>query len=84
VPHRTVWRHSLALGAPVALVFGVGWLCASALFAVYADLVGAYTPVFGVLGGIVVLLVWFPIIAYALIIGAELNTAVRDLPVSPS
>jgi membrane protein len=60
---------------PGAVVFAVGWLGASALFTLYADLVGAYTAVFGALGGIVVLLVWFQVTAYALLIGAEINAA---------
>jgi len=58
---------------PGALVFAVGWMSASALFNLYADLVGAYTAVFGVLGGVVVLLAWFQISAYALLLGAQLN-----------
>lgn len=58
---------------PGALVFAVGWLEASALFTLYADPVGAYTTVFGALGGMVVLLAWFQLTAYALLIGAELN-----------
>ena len=62
---------------PGALVFAIGWLCASVLFTMYADLVGAYTAVFGVLGGIVVLLVWFQLTAYALLLGAELNAALN-------
>ena len=60
---------------PGAVVFAVGWLGASTLFTLYADFVGAYTAVFGVLGGIVVLLAWFQITAYALLSGAELNAA---------
>ena len=58
---------------PGAVVFAVGWLAASALFTLYADLVGAYAAVFGALGAMVVLLVWFQVTAYTLLIGAEMN-----------
>jgi membrane protein len=58
---------------PGAFVFAAGWLGASALFTLYADLVGAYAAVFGALGGMVVLLVWFQVSAYALLLGAEMN-----------
>jgi membrane protein len=64
---------------PGAAVFTAGWIGASAVFNVYADLVGAYTAVFGILGGIVVLLVWFQITAYALLLGAELNAVLTQL-----
>jgi len=65
---------------PGAVVFAVGWICATALFTLYADFVGAYTAVFGVLGGVVVLLAWFQITAYALLFGAELNAVLTGGP----
>ena len=72
---KAPWRWASSGGA---VVFAIGWSCASALFTLYADLVGAYTAVFGALGGIVVLLVWFQVTAYAVLIGAEMN-AVLDM-----
>jgi membrane protein len=73
------WRWS----TPGAVVFAGGWLCASALFNLYADLIGAYAAIFGVLGGVVVLMVWFQITAYALLIGAELNAVLTRWPARP-
>lgn len=68
------WRRV----TPGAVVFVVGWLSASALLNAYADFVGAYTAIFGVLGDVVVLLVWFQVTAYALLFGAELNAALTN------
>jgi membrane protein len=63
------WR----LITPGALVFGLGWLLASTLFVVYVDKAGGYASTYGVLGGVVVLLLWLQITAFALLLGAELN-----------
>jgi membrane protein len=58
---------------PGATVFVAGWLLASALFVLYVDKSGGYAATYGVLGGVVVLLLWLQITAYALLLGAELN-----------
>ena len=59
--------------SPGALVFVAGWMVASALFVIYMDRSGGYAGTYGVLGGVVVLLLWLQITAYALLLGAELN-----------
>ena len=58
---------------PGALLFAVGWLLASALFVFYVDKTGSYAGTYGVLGGVVVLLLWLQLTAFALLLGAELN-----------
>jgi membrane protein len=58
---------------PGALLFAIGWLLASTLFVLYVDKAGGYAATYGVLGGVVVLLLWLQITAYALLLGAELN-----------
>jgi membrane protein len=58
---------------PGALVFVIGWLLASTLFVLYVDKTGGYAGTYGVLGGVVVLLLWLQITTYALLLGAELN-----------
>ena len=63
------WR----IVSPGALVFVGGWLGASALFVLYVDKTGGYAGTYGVLGGVVVLMLWLQITAYALLLGAELN-----------
>ncbi len=59
--------------SPGAAVFVGGWVVASALFVIYVDKSGGYAGTYGVLGGVVVLLLWLQITAYALLLGAELN-----------
>jgi membrane protein len=58
---------------PGALLFTGGWLLASGLFVLYVDKSGGYAETYGVLGGVIVLLLWLQITAYALLLGAELN-----------
>ena len=55
------------------LLFGLGWLAASALFVAYVNLAGGYAATYGALGGVIVLLLWLQITAMALLSGAELN-----------
>jgi membrane protein len=43
------------------------------LFAVYVDKSGGYASTYGVLGGVIVLLLWLQLTAYVLVLGAELN-----------
>ena len=66
---RPRWRFI----TPGALLFAVGWLMASSLFVLYVDKAGGYAATYGFLGGVVVLLLWLQITAYALLLGAELN-----------
>lgn len=58
---------------PGALLFVGGWLLASGLFVLYVDKSGGYAQTYGVMGGVIVLLLWLQITAYALLLGAELN-----------
>lgn len=67
--HKPAWRFI----SPGAALFAVGWLVASTLFAMYIDKSGGYAATYGVLGGVVVLLLWLQLTALALLLGAELN-----------
>jgi membrane protein len=67
---------------PGGLVAVLGWVAASALFAVYVSNFASYNRVYGSLAGMVVLLLWLWITNMALLYGAELNAElerVREL-----
>jgi membrane protein len=64
------WRW-VGLGSVVAT--GV-WLTASALFSLYASNFGNFSRTYGALAGVMVLLMWFFISAFALLLGAEINS----------
>ncbi|MDP9387683.1 MAG: YihY/virulence factor BrkB family protein [Actinomycetota bacterium] len=71
-PHRHLgWRHDL-LGAAVT---GVLWVAVSLGFRLYLELFGG-NPVYGVLGGALVVLLWTYLLSASLLVGAEVN-AVR-------
>jgi len=59
----------VSVGAGVATVI---WLLASIGFSLYAGM-GGYTKNYGAVAGIVVLLFWLWITAYAILLGAEIN-----------
>jgi membrane protein len=58
---------------PGSIVAVVGWLVASALFALYVANFGAYDKTYGTLGGVIVMLVWLWITNLAILFGQELN-----------
>lgn len=62
--------HWVSWGATVATAL---WLLASFGFSVYVENFGNYNKVYGSVGALVILLMWFFISAYALLLGAELN-----------
>lgn len=71
-PSRTHarWRWIV----PGAALAGLVWLTASIVFSVFLANFDAYNATFGSLGAVAALLMWFWISAYALCMGAELNS----------
>jgi membrane protein len=58
-------------------VFGVAlWLGASLGFRVYLDYFGYYSRIYGSLGAVIVLLLWFYLTGAAILIGGEINSEI--------
>jgi membrane protein len=71
-----------------AIVATVLWLLASAGFSLYVSQFGGYAKTYGAIAGIVVVLMWLWITAYAILLGAEINAeseqqTVRDTTKGP-
>ena len=56
------------------LVFAIGWVVATALFALYVANFASYSNTYGALGGVVVLMLWFYLTAVMLLLAAELTS----------
>lgn len=54
------------------------WMVASAGFSYYVENFGAYNETYGILGGAVILMMWFFLSALAFLIGAELGAQLED------
>ena len=87
VPHRHVgWRQHVG-GAALT---GVLWLLVSGGLRLYLGLFGG-NPIFGILSGALVILVWMYVLSLALLLGAELNAVLaaragvpdEETPLSP-
>jgi membrane protein len=66
---------------PGALVATGLWLATSAGFRFYVRNFSDYTAVYGAIGSVIVLLLWFYLSGFALLIGAELNAEIdKALP----
>jgi membrane protein len=66
---RPKWQWA----SPGALLATGLWLIASIGFAFYAQNFGSYNKTYGVLGAVVVLMLWLVITAYVVLVGGELN-----------
>lgn len=81
---RKRWRDDLG----GALFTAVLWLVVSAGFALYLRVAGQTNPIFGVLGGGLILLVWLYLLSLSLLLGGELNALVThrkgDAPEPPA
>lgn len=73
-PHARAWRVDL----PGAVVTAVLWLLASAGLRVYVGTIGRSNPALGALGGPVIVLLWFYLLAAALLVGAEISQQVQE------
>lgn len=64
---QPTWRTAIT----GALVFAVGWLVATFLFAQYVTRVADYGATYGTLGGIIVLMIWLYLTGLMQLVGAE-------------
>jgi len=62
------WRTAIT----GAIVFSVGWLVATFLFAEYVARVADYGATYGALGGIIVLMIWLYLTGLIQLVGAEI------------
>lgn len=69
------WRDMV----PGALLGVVGWLVVSSGFALYARTAGDYNATYGSIAGVIVTLLWLQLTMLVLLLGAELNAAIRSL-----
>lgn len=63
------WRW-VTWGSVVAATL---WVTGSLLFALYLHTFGSYAKMYGALGGVVVLLMWFYLSSFFVVLGAEIN-----------
>ena len=70
-PHRPPW---ISVGAVVALGL---WAVASLGLTLYLRNFGSYNEVYGSIGAVIALLMWFFISAYAVLLGAAVNAQVE-------
>ena len=60
------------------MVATVLWVVASVGFSIYVDNFGSYGKIYGSLAGVVVLLLWLWLAAYATLLGAEINAEMEQ------
>ena len=58
---------------PGSLVATVLWVAVSALFSLYVGQFASYDAMYGPLGTVVGIMMWFWVTVYAVLLGAELN-----------
>lgn len=73
--HQTPWRADL----PGAVVSAVLWIAFSGGLQLYVRVAQSGNAVFGTLGGVLIVLLWFWLLALAVMIGGEINQVLLDL-----
>jgi membrane protein len=68
-------RRELFIGAVTGTVL---WLLATIVFRLYVQNVANYGRTYGFIGGIIVLLLWLYITAFAILLGGEVADALAD------
>jgi membrane protein len=69
-PNKKLYWKDVLLGAVIA---AVGWQVISLGFSFYVSNFGNFSAMYGSLGGIIVLMIWFYLTALTIIIGGEVN-----------
>ncbi len=64
---------------PGAFITLLTWAGASAAFSIYLTNFGRYNEIYGSIGAVVALLMWFYISAFLILLGAALNVALEDV-----
>jgi membrane protein len=68
--HRSAGWHWVTPGSVVATLL---WLLVSVLFSYYVQHLSSYDAMYGPLGAVVGVMMWFYVSAFAVLVGAELN-----------
>jgi len=63
---------------PGAIFASVGWILSSYAFAFYINHFGNFSKVYGSLGGVIILILWFYITGLFIILGGELNAFLAE------
>lgn len=71
---KVAWKEVL----PGALFSTFGWLATSTLFSLYVTHFANYSKTYGSIGGIIVLLLWLYISSIIVLLGGELNAAIKE------
>jgi uncharacterized BrkB/YihY/UPF0761 family membrane protein len=65
---------------PGALTFVLMWLVSTMAFAVYVANFANYQATYGTIGGVIILMIWLYITAFALLLGGKINAMVQAPP----
>jgi membrane protein len=76
-------QHRWAWITPGALVATGLWIVSSFVFKYYVTQIGTYNVTYGAIGGVIVVLLWLYLSSLAILIGAEVNSAIADLRETP-
>jgi membrane protein len=72
--HKARSWHWLTPGSVIGIV---GWLLASLAFRAYLNYFNTYSVIYGSLGAVIILLIWFYITGLMLLLGAEIDSEIE-------
>ncbi|MRH44614.1 YihY family inner membrane protein [Aquibacillus halophilus] len=80
-PNKKVNIKNVAIGAIFATIC---WQLVSLLFSYYVNTIGNYSAMYGSLGGVIVLMIWFYISGIIIITGGEINALLKHRGITTS
>jgi membrane protein len=72
--HKSRRWHWISPGSVVGVSL---WLAASGVLRLYLHFGASYSAVYGSLGGVIIMLLWFYVTGFALLIGGEVNSIIQ-------
>lgn len=72
-------RQPFSAIVPGAAFTLLAWLAVSIAFSFYVESFGKYSVIYGVLGTVIVLMLWLYMVSVIMILGAEFNQALKEL-----
>ncbi|MEC1415013.1 YihY family inner membrane protein [Bacillus safensis] len=76
-------RLKLKFVLPGAIFASIGWILVSMLFSFYVGEFANYSAMYGSIGGIIILMIWFYLTGIMIILGGELNALLHKRKIVP-
>ena len=78
--YKFIPKHKMSLKSqiPGAIFSSIAWIITSFIFSIYIDVFKGFSNTYGSLTSIILIMMWIYICMYIILLGAEINTFIRE------